>query len=157
MFLRLILFMLSSLIQKELFGTPASAVPAAAVNSNGTFSTNDKPIFSNDRRSLWRNPFGYFLDSWVSDDFVLATKLFGKALRRFATSLSVSNNLCEKLVWSPELPNGQNHQSYKMKTYLKINYFSSFYVAGLIYYLDKFTLSHWVIFILTLYKSKVNL
>ena len=42
------------------------------------------------------------LDSWVFNKIVLANKLFVKALRSLETCLSVSNNLCGKLVPSLE-------------------------------------------------------
>ena len=42
------------------------------------------------------------LSNWFFDNFILAAKSSGKALWRIATSLSVSNNLCGKLVSSLE-------------------------------------------------------
>ena len=38
------------------------------------------------------------LSSWVFDNFILADELFAKALWSLKTCLSVSNNLCRKLV-----------------------------------------------------------
>ena len=42
------------------------------------------------------------LSNWFFDNSILAAKLSGKALWRIATCLSVSNNLCGKLVSSLE-------------------------------------------------------
>ena len=41
-------------------------------------------------------------DSWVFDNFILGDKLFEKTLRSLETCVSVSNNLCGKLVLSLE-------------------------------------------------------
>ena len=37
------------------------------------------------------------IDNWVFDYFILADKLFAKALRSFKTCVLVNNNLCRKL------------------------------------------------------------
>ena len=57
-------------------------------------------------KSVPRNPPDCTgLDNWVFDNFILADELFAKALQRFASCLSVSNNSCGKLaVSSLELP-----------------------------------------------------
>ena len=68
-------------------------------NGLSKFSIKGKPVFSNDERSLPRNPSDcMILDNWVFDKFTLADPLFTKALRRFETYLLVSKNLCGKLV-----------------------------------------------------------
>ena len=42
------------------------------------------------------------LDNWDFDSIISVDDLLAKALRRFATCLSVNNNLCGKLVSSLE-------------------------------------------------------
>ena len=93
---------------------PTSAANAVAVNLNSiksiktllvndvsTFFIKGKSAFSNGSKSFPRNlPDCTVLDSWVFDNFLLAHKLFAKVLQSFGTYLSVSNNLCRKLVSS---------------------------------------------------------
>ena len=68
------------------------------------FFNNGNSVFNNGPRSLPRNPPDcIILNNWVFDTLILAYELFVKALRRFATCLSVYNNLCGKLVSSAEL------------------------------------------------------
>ena len=56
------------------------------------FFINDKSDFSNGARSLPRNsPDFTILYSCVFDNFILAGKLFAKALQRFETCQFVSN------------------------------------------------------------------
>ena len=43
-------------------------------------------------------------DNWVFDSLTLVDDLLAKALRRFATCVSVNNNLCKKLVSELRLP-----------------------------------------------------
>ena len=63
------------------------------------FSINVKPVFCNKLRSLPRNlPDCIILEIWVFDNILLADKLFGKCLERFAAYLLVNNNLCGKLI-----------------------------------------------------------
>ena len=87
---------------------PASAAVAAAVNLKGiktllangliTFFINGNPVFSNGPKSLPRKPPDcIILDNWVFDNLILTDKYFAKALRRFATSLLVYDNLWGKL------------------------------------------------------------
>ena len=68
-------------------------------NGLSTFFIKDNPVFSNDLKSLPKNPpdcFGFFC-SWVFDNFILTDELFAKALRGFETCVLVNNNLCGKL------------------------------------------------------------
>ena len=44
------------------------------------------------------------LDNWVFENFILVDEPFVKALRIFETCVLFSNNLCEKLVSSLEIP-----------------------------------------------------
>ena len=89
------------------------AADAAAVNPNGIktllpnglskFFINGKPNSFNGPRSLPKN----FRDCAFSNSrffnyFILAGELFAKALWSFETFLSVSNNLCGKLISSLE-------------------------------------------------------
>ena len=56
-------------------------------------------------RRLRSNPSDYTnLHDWDSKSFILADKLFAKALQNFESCLSDSRNLCEKLVSSLESP-----------------------------------------------------
>ena len=95
--------------------SPASVVDVVVVNHKSLrtlltyglskFFINGEPFFSNDRRSLPRNPPDCtILDSWVFNNFIFADELFGKALQNFETCLSVSKNLCGKFVSSLESP-----------------------------------------------------
>ena len=68
----------------------ASVADVTAVNPNGikTLSANgifpfkDNPVFSNGPKSLPKNPPDFpILCKWVFDNFILAEKLFAKALR----------------------------------------------------------------------------
>ena len=93
---------------------PASAADAVSVNFNGiktlltdALSTffingkpivNGKPIFTNSPKGLpGKAPDCIILDN----SFMLAEKLFAKALRRFATYLLVNNNLWGKSASGP--------------------------------------------------------
>ena len=52
-----------------------------------------------------RNPPNYtVLDNWVFNNFILSDELFAKVLQSPETCLSLSNNLCGKLVSSLESP-----------------------------------------------------
>ena len=84
----------------------ASVTEAAAVNPNGikkllanglsTFPIKGNPAFSNSPKSLPKNlPDYLILYNWVFDNFILAEKLFAKALRSFETCVLVNNNFCE--------------------------------------------------------------
>ena len=62
-----------------------------------TFLINDRPVFSNESRSLPINPPDCtILESRIFDNFILVDELFRKALRSFETCVLFSNNLCEK-------------------------------------------------------------
>ena len=89
------------------FCIPASAADVAAVNLKGIktllangliiFFIKGNPVFSNGPR----NPLDCtILDNWVFDKLISVQDLLEKALRRFSTCLSVSNNLWGKLVSS---------------------------------------------------------
>ena len=91
-----------------------SAADADAVKTNDmstvianclvTFFINDKSTFINGPRSLPRNlPNCIIYEICVFDKLILAEKLHSKVLWSFATCLSVSNNLCGKLVSSEAL------------------------------------------------------
>ena len=91
------------------FWMTGSVVDAAAVNLDGvktllgngliTFFIKDNPGFSNGPRCLPRSRHDCAtLDICVFYHFILDDKLFGKAFWKFETCLSVSNNLCGKLV-----------------------------------------------------------
>ena len=95
---------------------PASA---AAVNSKGiktilangliTFFIKGNPVFSNGPSNLPRNsPDCIIFDNWLFDNVILVDKLFAKALRRFETSLLVSNNSWGKLVSLSPIVFGDN-------------------------------------------------
>ena len=94
----------------------ASVADAAAVNPDGiktllanslsTFPTKGNPVFSNDPKSLPKNPSDCpILCNRVFDNFILADKPFSKVLRSFETCVLVNNNnnLCGKFS-SLELP-----------------------------------------------------
>ena len=87
----------------------SASAAAAAVNPNGiktfldngliTFFINGNHFFSNESKSLSRNPSEcIILDNWVFDNLISVDELFTKAVRRFATYLLVDNNLWGKLV-----------------------------------------------------------
>ena len=91
----------------------AYVAAAAAVDLNGikmlltnglsAFLIKGNPVFSNSPKSLTRNPLDSpILCNWVFDSFILAAKLFAKALRSFETFVLVNNNLREKLFSSLE-------------------------------------------------------
>ena len=67
------------------------------------FFINGKPIFSNGPRNP-KNPNCTILDRWVFNNFILADKLFAKALQSLETCVSVNNNLCGKLLSLLETP-----------------------------------------------------
>ena len=86
----------------------ASVADVAAVNPNGiktllanglsTIPIKDNPVFSNDPKSLPRNPRNCsILCNWVFDNFTLANELFAKVLWSFETCVLVNNNSCGKL------------------------------------------------------------
>ena len=64
-----------------------SGIKTHVANGLITFFINSKPVFINGSRSLARKPHDFI----IFDSFILADKLFVKALRRFATFLLVSN------------------------------------------------------------------
>ena len=94
---------------KIILWIPASAADAAAVNPNGIkallanglfiFFVNGNPGFSNEPRSLLRNPPDcIILNNWVFDNLISVDELFAKAYKRFTTCLLVNNNWCEQLI-----------------------------------------------------------
>ena len=96
---------------KTFFWITASIAEVAVINPDGTnmlivnglsaFPIKDKPVFSNEPRSLSRNPLKcIILDDWVFENVILANKTFAKALQIFETCVLVNNNLCGKLVSS---------------------------------------------------------
>ena len=97
---------------------------AAAVNPNeiktllasgwSTFFIKGNPAFSNGLKSLPKNPPDYhILYNWVFDNFILAEKVFAKALWSFQTCVLVNNSLCRKLFSSSESPTTFD-KSYKL-------------------------------------------
>ena len=93
----------------------ASVAYTAAVNPNGiatllanglsTFLIKSYPVFSNDPKSLPKNPPDFpILCNLVFDSLILAEELFGKALWSFETCVLVNNSLCRKLSSSLESP-----------------------------------------------------
>ena len=69
-------------------------IKALLAIGSSTFFINEKSIFSNEPRSLPRNPpVCTILDNWVFDNLVSADKQFAKALRKFAASPLVNNNM----------------------------------------------------------------
>ena len=68
-------------------------------NGVATFFIEGKLAFRNSPINLPWNPIiCSILDSWVFECFISTDELLAKALRRFQTYLSVSNDLCGKLV-----------------------------------------------------------
>ena len=66
-----------------------------------TFCIKCNPVFANGPKSLLKNPPDCPIwSSWVFNNFMLAEKLFLKALRSFETCVLVNNNLCRKLFLS---------------------------------------------------------
>ena len=62
-----------------------------------TWLINGEAIFTNGQRILAENsPNSEIFNGWVSDDLVLGDELFSKALRKFATCLSIDNKWCRK-------------------------------------------------------------
>ena len=73
-----------------ILASAADATAALTLLANGwdTLFINGKSTFVNGLRSVPKNPSDCIVfDIWVSDNFILADKLFAKASRRFA-------NLC---------------------------------------------------------------
>ena len=63
------------------------------------------PVFNNGPKSLPENgPDCAILCNLVFDDFILADKPFGQALRNFQTGVLINNNLCGKLFSALESP-----------------------------------------------------
>ena len=70
-------------------------------NSLITFFIEGNPVFSNEPRSLPRNPLDcIILDNWIFDKLISVDDLLAKALPKFSTCLLVNNNLWGKLVSS---------------------------------------------------------
>ena len=101
--------------QSNFFWMVVSVADATAANPNGiktslansvsAFFVKANLDFSNGPRSLPRNLHDCnILDSWFFDHFILSDKLFPKVLQSFETCLSVSNNLCEKVISYLDLP-----------------------------------------------------
>ena len=66
------------------------------------FPYNGNALFSNDPKSLPKNPPGcHILCSWDFNNFILDDEPFAKALRSFETCVWVDNELCGKLSLSP--------------------------------------------------------
>ena len=78
-----------------------------SVLANGLikFFINGSPVFNNGPRSLPTYALDcIILDTWVFDNLMSVDELFANALRRFATSSLVNNNLWGKLVSSSRSP-----------------------------------------------------
>ena len=119
-FLRdLIIFMITSISSCKIinvaipdtifFWIATSVADAAAFNYFGIknvlsiFFIKGKPVFSNGPRSLPKNPPDcLILCNWVFGNFILADKLFVKALRKLYTCVLANDNdnLCGNLVSS---------------------------------------------------------
>ena len=93
----------------------ASVADAAAVNPDGiktllanglsTFLIKGKPVFGNCPKTLPKNPRDCpILCNWVFDNFILADKLFAKALSSLETWVLANNNLWGKLFALLESP-----------------------------------------------------
>ena len=99
----------------------------------------------------YNSPNCTILARWkVFGNFVLADKLFAKALQSLEICVSVNNNLCGKLVSSLEFPITFDKR-FKVTSVVKFNpYFNL-----LRYELDNFTfkLSYWVILYLNYIKA----
>ena len=92
-----------------------SVTDAAAVNPDGiktllgngvtTCCIKGNLVFSYGPKSLPKDSLNCpILCIWVFDNFILAEKLFGKALWILETCVLVNNNLCRKLFSSSESP-----------------------------------------------------
>ena len=69
------------------------------------FPIKGNPVFNIGPKRLPKNrPDFPILCNWVFDNFILIEELFTKALRSLETSVSVNNNLFEKLFPSLESP-----------------------------------------------------
>ena len=92
----------------------ASVDDASAVNPNDikmllanalkTLFIKGNPVFSNDPKSLPKNPDCPILCNWVFDSFILADELFAKIFWNLKTCVLVNKNLCGKLFSSLESP-----------------------------------------------------
>ena len=113
----LTIFIISSISLSEIVNVPEprifSLIPASTAYAAAVSSRGIKILLANclieffiiGATSLPRNPPKcIILVIFVFDSFVSGDELFAKALRSFETFLSVSNNLCQKLVLSLELP-----------------------------------------------------
>ena len=70
-----------------------------------TVFIKDKPVYSNGRKDLPKNPPNCpIFSNWVFDNFILADEPFAKALGNLETCVLVNNNLYRKLVSSLESP-----------------------------------------------------
>ena len=82
-----------------------NGIKTLLANGFGTIFIKDKPVFSNDARSLSENPPNFtILGKLVFHNFILADALFSKVLGSFETCVLVNNNLCGKLLLLLELP-----------------------------------------------------
>ena len=93
------------------FWIAASFADAAAINpygiktllANGLNTSPIKGYFSNDPKSLARNPPDCsILFNWVFYNFILSEEILAKVLLSFQTCILVNNNLCRKLFSSLE-------------------------------------------------------
>ena len=67
---------------------------AILANGLSTFCIESNPVFSNDSKSLHKNPPDCpILCNSVIDNFILADELFAKALPSLETCVLVNNNL----------------------------------------------------------------
>ena len=93
----------------------ASVADVAAVNPNGIktllanglsiFPIKGNPVFTNDIKSLPKNPLDCpILCNWVFDNFMLAEELFAKASQSLETCVLGNENLFGKLFLSLESP-----------------------------------------------------
>ena len=74
-------------------------------------------------------PICTILDNWILEKFILAVKLFAKALQIFETYVSVNNVLCGKLA------SNHNCQSHSMKNLKLLEY--DFLFQIITYYVAK--------------------
>ena len=71
------------------------------------------------------------IGNWVFEKFLLANEAFDKALQILETCVSVSNDLCGKLVLSLQFPILQYHFLFQVFTYLNCEF--NIFVFNLLY------------------------
>ena len=101
-----------------------------------TFPNKANPTFSNGPQNLPKNlPHCPILCKWIFDNFILAEKLFSKALRSLESCVLVND------IYMENQSHHQNHQQHLMKVLKLLQYYFLFHNLHLLsYQLDSFVI-----------------